>query len=131
MGGKTLRVVRQLVRRNELAQLSAERLAELLAEQISALPYHEQKQWAARHLPRGHPGQPATELRPTEVLRQIEGFCRSSRHGTYQSWVDEHEWDGGFDGGDEGSEFLEWVELFTDSMKDALALTASGKTGKQ
>lgn len=127
MGGKTLRVVRQLVRRNELAQLSAERLAELLAEQISALPYHEQKQWAARHLPRGHPGQPATELRPTEVLRQIEAFCRSSRQGTYQSWVDEHEWDGGFDGGDEGSEFQEWVELFTDSMKDALALTASGK----
>ena len=42
MGGKTLRVVRQLVRRHELAQLSAERLAELLAEQISALPYHEQ-----------------------------------------------------------------------------------------
>jgi len=114
-----------------LAQLSAERLAELLAEQISALPYHEQKQWAARHLPRGHPGQLATELRPTEVLRQIEAFCRSSRQGTYQSWVDEHEWDGGFDGGDDGSEFREWVELFTDSMKDALHSQLRVSTGKQ
>jgi len=41
--------------------------------------------------------------------------------------VDEHEWDGGFDGSDGGDEFQEWVELFTDSMKAALMLTASGK----
>jgi hypothetical protein len=50
-------------------------------------------------------------LRPTDVLKQIEAFCRSSRQGAYQSWADEHEWDGGFDEGDEGNEFQEWVEL--------------------
>jgi hypothetical protein len=58
-------MARRLVRRDELWQFGAEKLAELLAEQISILPYHEQKRWAARHLPRGLPGQPATALRPT------------------------------------------------------------------
>ena len=43
--------------RDELGKFGVERLAELLAERISALPYHEQKRWAARHLPRGLPSQ--------------------------------------------------------------------------
>ena len=127
MGRKNPRVVRRPVGRDELGKFGVERLAELLAERISALPYHEQKRWAARHLPRGLPGQPATALRPTDVLKQIEAFCRSSRQGAYQSRADEHERDGGFDEEDEGNEFQEWVELLTDFTKDVLALTASGK----
>ena len=127
MERKIPRVARRLVGENELARLGVERLAALLAEQIAALPYHDQKRWVADHLSRSHSDSRATELRPAEVLGQIEAFCRSSRQGTYQSWVDEHEWDSGFDGGDEGDEFDEWVELFTDLLKDALALTASGK----
>lgn len=41
--------------------------------------------------------------------------------------MDEREWDGRFDGGGEGNEFQEWVELFTGLMKDALALMGSGR----
>jgi hypothetical protein len=37
--------VRQLVRRNELAQLSAERLAELLAEQIAIVSKERAENW--------------------------------------------------------------------------------------
>lgn len=114
MGRKNASVTRGLIGRGDLARLGADKLAELLAEQISALPYHEQKQWAARHLPREQSSQPATEVRPADVLREIEAFCRLSRQGTYQSWVDEHEWDGGFEGGDDSDEFEEWVELFTE-----------------
>jgi tetratricopeptide (TPR) repeat protein len=66
-------------------------------------------------------------VRPAEVLRGIEAFCQLSRQRAYQSWVDKHEWGGEFDGGDAGDEFQEWVELFTDLMKDALALTVSGR----
>ena len=117
---------RRTVGQDDLLQLGAGRLAELLADQISALPYHEQKQWAAHHLSESQSGQPAT-ARPAEVLKEIEAFCRLSRQGAYQSWVDDHESDGGFDGSDDGDELQEWVELFTDSMKDALALTASGR----
>lgn len=116
-----------MVGRDDLARLGADRLAELLTEQIAALPYHEQKRWAARHLSQEQSGRSTMEVRPAEVLREIEAFCRRSRQGTYQSWVDEHEWDGGFDDSDDEDEFQEWVELFDDSMKDALALTASGR----
>jgi hypothetical protein len=127
MGRETPRVARRLVGRDDLAGLGPEKLADLLAEQISSLPYHEQKQWPARHLPGEHSCRSATEVRPAEVLKGIEAFCRLSRQGIYQSWVDEHEWDSGFDGSDEGDDFQEWVELFTDWMRDALTLTASGR----
>lgn len=127
MGRKRSDVARGLIGRDDLARLGAERLAELLAEQIAALPYREQKRWAARHLPRAQPSQPTATRQPAEVLKEIRAFCALSRRGAYVSWTDDHGWDGGSDGSDDGDEFQEWVELFTDWMKDALALTASGR----
>lgn len=123
MGRKSAGVAGEVIRRNDLARLGAERLAELLAEQISTLPYHEQKRWVARYLPRGQTAQPAAERRPAEVLREIKAFCALSRSGAYVSWTDDHGWDGG----DDGDEVQEWVETFAAWMKDALALTRSDR----
>ncbi len=118
---------RAVIRRDDLARLGAARLAELLAERISALPYREQKRWASRHLPPEQKGQPSAERRPAALLKDIEEFCALSRRGAFVSWVDEHGWNGGLDEGDDGGEFHEWAELFTDFMKEALALTRSDK----
>lgn len=108
-----------------LLGLEKEKLAALLAEQIGTLPYHRQKEWAARHLPRSAETRSPTRSRPATLIREIERFCASSRSGAYVSWVDDDGWDGGDDAG--GEEFEEWIALFTDFTKGALELTRWGR----
>jgi hypothetical protein len=98
------------------------RLAELLAEQISRLPYHRQREWVSRQLP----PKGASKPNPSRLLDDIEAFYTESRTGTFVSWVDDDGWDG--DAGDEEPEELkEWIEIFTDLMKGAQALTQAGR----
>lgn len=88
------------------------RLAELLAEQISRLPYHRQREWVARHLP----PKGASKPNPSRLLDDVEAFYAESRAGTFVSWADDGGWDGGA-GDEEPEELKEWIEIFTDLMK--------------
>lgn len=117
---------RALVQRNDLLRLGQAKLAGLLAEQISSLPYRQQKRWARHRLPDRPRGGSASGSRPVALLGEIEAFCAQSRSGAFVSWEDDHGWDGGHDSSDDGGEFEEWIELFTDLIKGALELTRSG-----
>jgi hypothetical protein len=110
---------------DDLRALGETKLAGLLAEQIAALPYHQQKRWARRHLSDMHGGEPDAGSQPAVLLHEIEQFCAHSRSGAFVSWRDERRggWD---DAEDDGEQFEEWTGLFTDLMKGALNLTKSG-----
>jgi hypothetical protein len=108
-----------------LLGLDKQALAALLAQQLTKLPYHRQKEWAARHLSPSAPTGAATASKPARLLRDIEAFCGASRGGTYVSWVDDDGWQGADD--EDSEEFQEWTTLFADLMKGALALTRAGR----
>lgn len=118
---------RAMIHRNDLLRLPKANLAELLAEQISNLPHHQQKQWAQRHLPDWPEGRSASRSRPAALLDEIEEFLAQSRSGAFVSWEDDHGWNDRYDLSDDGEEFEEWIERFTDLMKGALELTRSGR----
>lgn len=115
------------IQRNDLLRLGEGKLVELLAEQISTPPYHEQKRWARRHLPERPKGQSASASRPAALLNEIEAFCAQSRSGAFVSWEDDRGWYDEYDLSDDGEEFEEWVALFSDLMKGALELTRSDR----
>lgn len=114
--------MRSLVQAEDLARLGEARLAALLAEQISRLPYHRQREWVSRHLPAKGAAKPSL----SRLLDDIEAFCTESRAGTFISWADEDGWDGDAEGG-EPEELKEWIEIFTDLMKGAQALSQAGR----
>ena len=116
---------RPTIESDDLRALGEAKLAGLLAEQIAALPYHQQKQWARRHLPERPGGGLDAGSQPAVLLDEIEEFCAHSRSGAFVSWQDDR-WDDGDDAGDDGEQFEEWIELFNDLMKGALNLTRSG-----
>ncbi|MBI3015169.1 MAG: hypothetical protein HYY65_08960 [Candidatus Tectomicrobia bacterium] len=118
---------RPMVQRNDLIGLGKEKLAELLAEQISSLPYHRQKQWVRSHLPDRAKDTSASESRRASLFDEIEEFCAQSRSGSFVSWEDDYGWDDRYGESGDHEKFEEWIELFTDLMKGALELTRSGR----
>lgn len=115
-----------MIRANDLATLGQAKLAELLAEQLATLPYHRQKEWARHHIPSSGAG-PSSRARPSTLLREIEDFCSESRSGAFVSWVDDHGWYEEDDPGDDGEAFQDWIEIFSDLIRRACALTRSGQ----
>jgi hypothetical protein len=115
---------RRRVQPDDLLVLGEAKLARLLSDQLGSLPSHRQAQWIRQHLPAGR-GQPASKT----LLAEIEQFCEQSRSGAFVSWVDENEWTDLDDEGEDAGEFQEWVERFTELMKEAMKLTASGRHG--
>ncbi len=116
---------RATLQRDDLRALGEAKLAELLAEQLATLPYHQQKQWARRYLPNRLRGAFDAGSQPAALLDEIEEFCEQSRSGAFVSWQDDG-WNDGCDAGDGDEQFEEWIELFTDLMKGAMQLTRVG-----